>query len=75
MDDFVDGTLAVIVIFLLLTLRRTAADVAGLIGWIVTVLVAWFTLERHWELRFRPAWAGSSLRCRLRWWWRPRSCK
>jgi len=31
----------VIVILLLLTLRRTPADVAGVIGWIVTVAVAW----------------------------------
>jgi lactate permease len=31
----------VIVILLLLTLRRTAADVAGLIGWIVTLAAAW----------------------------------
>ena len=30
-----------ILIFLLLTLRRTAADVAGLLGWITTALVAW----------------------------------
>jgi lactate permease len=31
----------VIVIFLLLTLRRTPADVAGLIGWAFTLFVAW----------------------------------
>jgi lactate permease len=30
----------VLVIFLLLLLRRTAADVAGLLGWLVTVVVA-----------------------------------
>ncbi len=34
------SVLPVIVIFLLLLLRRTAADVAGLIGWVVTILVA-----------------------------------
>ncbi len=31
----------VVVIFLLLTLRHTAADVAGLIGWVVAVGAAW----------------------------------
>jgi len=31
----------VVVIFILLISRRAAADVAGLIGWAVTVLVAW----------------------------------
>ncbi len=35
----------VLVVFLLLLLRRTAADVAGLIGWVVTVVVA--TLYFH----------------------------
>ena len=31
----------VVAIFLLLVLRRTAADVAGLIGWGITLLIAW----------------------------------
>ncbi|MGD2206478.1 MAG: L-lactate permease, partial [Anaerolineae bacterium] len=31
----------VIVILLLLTLRRTAADTAGVVGWVFTVVVAW----------------------------------
>ena len=31
----------VIVIFLLLALRHTAADIAGLIGWGITVFIAW----------------------------------
>jgi len=35
----------VIVIFLLLTLRRTAADVAGVIGWVVAVAVAWLYFQ------------------------------
>lgn len=33
------------VIFLLLTLRRTAADIAGLIGWGVTVIIAWLYFQ------------------------------
>ncbi len=33
--------LPILVILLLLVLRRTAADIAGLIGWVVVVLVAW----------------------------------
>ncbi len=36
------AVLPVLVIFLLLLLRRTAADVAGVIGWVVTALVAVF---------------------------------
>ncbi|MBN2147336.1 MAG: L-lactate permease [Anaerolineales bacterium] len=31
----------VLVIFLLLVLRRMAADIAGLIGWVLTILIAW----------------------------------
>lgn len=31
----------VIVIFLLLAFRRTPADIAGLIGWLITVIIAW----------------------------------
>jgi lactate permease len=37
--------LPIIVIFLLLTLRRTAADVAGTIGWIAAVVVAWLYFD------------------------------
>lgn len=45
----------VIVIFLLLTLRRTAADVAGLIGWIVVVGVAGMVwIVGRWKL----VWEG-----------------
>ena len=31
----------VIIIFLLLAVRRTPADVAGILGWLVTALIAW----------------------------------
>jgi lactate permease len=31
----------VIIVFLLLAIRHTAADIAGLIGWVITVLIAW----------------------------------
>jgi len=33
--------LPVLIIFVLLVWRRTAADIAGLVGWVCTVLVAW----------------------------------
>jgi lactate permease len=33
--------LPVLVIFILLVWRRTAADIAGMMGWVCTVLVAW----------------------------------
>ncbi len=31
----------VVIIFLLLAIRRTPVDIAGLIGWLVTVIIAW----------------------------------
>ena len=31
----------VIVIFIMLAFRRTPADIAGLIGWLVTVVITW----------------------------------
>ncbi len=31
----------VLIIFLLLAVRRTPADIAGLIGWLITMLIAW----------------------------------
>jgi lactate permease len=37
--------LPVIVIFLLLVLRRTAADAAGAIGWVAAALVAWLYFQ------------------------------
>ncbi len=48
----------VIVIFLLLTLRRTAADVAGLIGWIVTLVVAWLCFQTDLVVALRASLAG-----------------
>jgi lactate permease len=33
--------LPILIIFLLLLLRRTPADIAGLVGWVVTVIIAW----------------------------------
>jgi len=37
--------LPILVILLLLVLRRTAADVAGVIGWVVVVAVAWLYFQ------------------------------
>ena len=48
----------VIVIFLLLTLRRTAADVAGLIGWIVVVGVAWLCFQTDLLVTLQASLAG-----------------
>ena len=48
----------VIVIFLLLTLRRTAADVAGLIGWIVVVGVAWLCFQTPLPITLQASLAG-----------------
>ncbi|MBN1178900.1 MAG: L-lactate permease [Anaerolineae bacterium] len=50
--------LPIIVIFLLLTLRRTPADVAGLIGWLVTVAVAWLAFRTPLAIAFQASLAG-----------------
>ncbi len=48
----------VLVIFLLLTLRRTAADTAGAIGWVVTALVAWLWFRTAPSVIARASLAG-----------------
>ncbi len=48
----------VIVIFLLLVLRKTAADIAGLAGWVITVLVAWLYFNTPLEIVFKASLSG-----------------
>ena len=48
----------VIVILLLLTLRRTAADVAGLIGWVFTLLVACLYFQTPLAIALKASAAG-----------------
>ncbi len=48
----------VILIFLLLVLRRTPADTAGVIGWIATVLVAWLYFQTPLSVTLRASLAG-----------------
>ena len=48
----------VIVIFLLLVLRRTPADLAGVMGWIVTVLVAWLYFQTPLSVTLRASLSG-----------------
>jgi len=48
----------VIVILLLLVLRRTPADVAGVIGWICTVLVAWLYFQTPLSVTLRASLSG-----------------
>jgi lactate permease len=50
--------LPVIVILLLLVVRRTAADVAGLIGWVVTVCVAWLYFQTSLSVALQASLAG-----------------
>ncbi|MBI9043117.1 MAG: L-lactate permease [Anaerolineaceae bacterium] len=50
--------LPVVVILLLLVLRRTPADIAGLIGWAVTVLVAWLYFETPFSIVLMISLAG-----------------
>ena len=48
----------IILIFLLLTVRRTAADIAGLIGWVATVLVAWLYFQTPLQVTFLSSLSG-----------------
>lgn len=48
----------VIVLLLLLVLRRMAADVAGLSGWIVTVAVAWLYFRTPFLVALQASLAG-----------------
>ncbi len=48
----------VFVILLLLTLRRTAADTAGMAGWLATALVAWLYFDTAPALVLRASLAG-----------------
>ena len=48
----------VIVIFLLLVLRRTPADLAGVVGWICTVLVAWLYFQTPLSVALRASLSG-----------------
>ena len=48
----------VIVIFFLLVLRRTAADVAGVIGWLFTVAVAWLYFRTPLSIIFQSSLTG-----------------
>jgi lactate permease len=48
----------VIVIFGLLTLRRSAADVAGAIGWLVALAVAWLYFQTPLSVALQASLAG-----------------
>jgi len=48
----------VIIIFLLLILRRTAADKVGLIGWIATAAIAWLAFKTPLSVVFGASLAG-----------------
>jgi len=50
--------LPVIVIFLLLALRRSAADVAGCVGWIVALAVAWLYFQTPLPVVLRASLGG-----------------
>ena len=48
----------VVVIFLLMTVGRRTADVAGLLGWVYTALIAAFIFHTSWEVIFVASLAG-----------------
>lgn len=48
----------ILLVFLLLVLRRAPADVAGVFGWLVTVLVAWLVFQTPLSVAWRASLAG-----------------
>ncbi|MBN1484354.1 MAG: L-lactate permease [Chloroflexia bacterium] len=48
----------VIVIFMLLALRRTAADVAGLVGWVIAAAIAWLYFGTPLQVLLRASLGG-----------------
>ncbi len=48
----------ILVIFLLLTLRRTAADIAGIVGWSVALAVAWLYFQTPLPILLKVSLAG-----------------
>ena len=48
----------ILVIFLLLTLRRTPADIAGIVGWVVSVLAAWLYFQTPLQVVLGVSAAG-----------------
>lgn len=50
--------LPVLVIFILLVWRRSAADVAGMVGWLVALLVAWLYFQTPLIITLKASLAG-----------------
>ncbi len=50
--------LPVIIIFLLLAVRHTPADLAGFIGWVVTVVIAWIYFKTSLNVAFFSSLGG-----------------
>ncbi len=48
----------IVVIFLLMTWAKRSADVAGLIGWLYTSLIAWLYFGTHWQVILVASLAG-----------------
>jgi lactate permease len=48
----------VVVVFLLLVLRRTPADIAGVIGWLVTMAVAWLYFRTPLAIALKASLSG-----------------
>ncbi len=50
--------LPVVAIFLLLVVRRTAADVAGLLGWVITLLISWLYFKTPLVIALQTSLGG-----------------
>lgn len=57
----------VIVIFILLAIRHVPADIAGAIGWLVTVFIAWLYFKTALNVVFLSSLAGIIASLQLRW--------
>ncbi len=56
--SFLFALLPFILIFLLLTIKRAAADVAGVAGWVVTILIAWLWFKTPLEITLLSSVSG-----------------
>ena len=50
--------LPIILIFLLLVVTKKAADISGLIGWVITILIAWLYFQTPFAILIKVSLAG-----------------
>ena len=56
--DIIIALLPIVIVFILLVFRRMAADLAGVIGWAVAVLVAWLYFQTQLRILLQASLGG-----------------